>query len=278
MNRNLIKNYYLLNPTGNITLLAEKKDEMASLSELPALASSLMELEPSAEQVGFLSSGDADADICLTMAGGEFCGNASLSAAAVFEYKNHLCSAGRDYISVKVKVSGADDPVSVLLRKQGELNYSGAVSMPPALSVSVRNFSFDGISYSLPAVEFQGITHLICEPDSGPLYFDREIAEQAVKCWCGELGTDALGIMQTDYKNHSIIPLVYVKSAGTLFWESSCASGTCAAGVYYADRNGGKASLSFNEPAGKLSAEISSGGKISLHGNVVFQKVVSEDL
>ena len=74
MNRNLIKNYYLLNPTGNITLLAEKKDEMASLSELPALASSLMELEPSAEQVGFLSSGDADADICLTMAGGEFCG------------------------------------------------------------------------------------------------------------------------------------------------------------------------------------------------------------
>ncbi|MDO5444753.1 MAG: hypothetical protein Q4F31_03935 [Eubacteriales bacterium] len=268
-----INGYYLLNPTGNITILAEKPDCAEHLSELPSIAASLMDLEPSAEQVGFLSAGDEAADICLTMAGGEFCGNATLSAAAVYAYKNRDAGENGEGVSVKVKVSGTNAPVNVLLKKQEDRVYSGAVAMPSAQRISVRRFDWNGKKYSFPTVDFQGITHIICEPESVELFSDRKALELAVKYWCGELDADALGIMLTDYERRSLVPLVYVASAGTLFWESSCASGTCAAGVYYADRHGGRASLSFEEPAGKLAVEVFPDGKITLLGNVILQKI-----
>ncbi|MEE3312421.1 MAG: diaminopimelate epimerase, partial [Acutalibacteraceae bacterium] len=72
--------YSLFDPTGNITLLVETP---ISAAERVAVASKLMELEPKAEQVGFVSQDDADVDIRLDMAGGEFCGNATMSAAAL---------------------------------------------------------------------------------------------------------------------------------------------------------------------------------------------------
>lgn len=270
-----IKDYYLLSPTGNITVLAEKPDCMESMAELPTIAAALIGLEPSAEQVGFLSDGNEEADICLTMAGGEFCGNAALSAAAVYVWKNGLCGENGECVSVKVRVAGTDAPVNVLIGKQKDREYSGAVGMPSAQRVLIRTLDWNGMRYSLPSVDFQGITHMICEPDSWDLFSDKEAVEQAVKCWCGELGVDALGIMRADYEHCSLVPLVYVKSAGTLFWESSCASGTCAAGVYYAERHGRKAELSFDEPAGKLSVEAFPDGKVTLCGKVILQEIVS---
>ena len=53
--------YIYADPTGNITLLAPMpEDSTLSLSDA---ASILMEREPDAEQIGFLSPGDADCDI-----------------------------------------------------------------------------------------------------------------------------------------------------------------------------------------------------------------------
>ena len=76
--------YCLLDPTGNITILAGLPVGPEQRNDLPGIAASLMEKEPSAEQVGFLGPGDGNCDLSLTMAGGEFCGNATMSAAAVF--------------------------------------------------------------------------------------------------------------------------------------------------------------------------------------------------
>ena len=69
--------YCVLDPTGNITILVTSS---VPVHLQPQIASQLMNLEPEAEQVGFLSRDDS-CDIALRMAGGEFCGNASMCAA-----------------------------------------------------------------------------------------------------------------------------------------------------------------------------------------------------
>ena len=58
--------YVLMDPTGNLTALVTSPVPEARQS---ADALALMAAEPTAEQVGFLSPGGADADVALRMAG-----------------------------------------------------------------------------------------------------------------------------------------------------------------------------------------------------------------
>ena len=67
-----------MDPTKNYTMLIESP---VPLSERQRVASELMRIESCVEQVGYISE-KSGCDIDLQMAGGEFCGNASLSAAA----------------------------------------------------------------------------------------------------------------------------------------------------------------------------------------------------
>lgn len=73
--------YTKIDPAGNITVIV---DSFVPREQQSRVASELMKLDNSVEQVGFLEKPD---DPCcavrLQMMGGEFCGNASLSAAAV---------------------------------------------------------------------------------------------------------------------------------------------------------------------------------------------------
>ncbi|MBO5556880.1 MAG: hypothetical protein J5927_06815, partial [Oscillospiraceae bacterium] len=72
--------YTILDPTGNITALVESPVAVARQS---AVAADLMARHPTVEQVGFVrfapAAGEKDAvQAALRMAGGEFCGNASM--------------------------------------------------------------------------------------------------------------------------------------------------------------------------------------------------------
>ena len=78
--------YSILDPTGNITALVESRVDRSSYKEISA---EIMRKHPEVEQVGFVSfdekSGSGTSvDAVLNMAGGEFCGNASMSAAALY--------------------------------------------------------------------------------------------------------------------------------------------------------------------------------------------------
>ena len=80
--------YCILDPTGNITALAESP---VAHGDQPAAAEAIMRRHPEVEQVGFVRFGaDAAGGLAgeLRMAGGEFCGNASMSAAALFLMRN----------------------------------------------------------------------------------------------------------------------------------------------------------------------------------------------
>lgn len=266
--------YYLLDPTGNVTVLAELPPQSGKGNDLPEIAEKLMALEPTAEQVGFLGPGDTETDVSLTMAGGEFCGNATLSAAAVYLHRRDAEKKGRNTeneaslsAGIRIRVSGAERPVPVTVRRTAPDCYEGTVEMPGICAVREEQFLLDGTRYRFPVVYFPGIAHVIAEQ---PL--EKAFAEKAVAKWCEDLHTDALGIMQLDASAGILLPLVYVRTAGTLYWEHSCASGTAAAGAFLARREGKERKTVFCEPGGSLAVSASPCGKLLLSGNVKIRK------
>lgn len=254
--------YTLLDPTGNITVLAETE---VPPQEQPFIAKQIMDNEPAAEQAGFISAHpDGTA---LRMAGGEFCGNAAMSAAALYALQSGITDG-----IVNVYVSGTPGSVKVLVSALSDGSMRGTVEMPRPVSVGNELFP-DG--KSRPVVRFPGISHVISE---SPL--PRGEAEALAKAWCGYLGSASLGIMTVDRNAGTLVPLVYVPSAGTLFWENSCASGTAAVGAYIAAKEG-SVSLSLRQPGGALHVDADADGKILLTGTVRLicrrtVKVVSE--
>ncbi len=150
--------YSLFDPTGNITLLVETPIPAA---ERVAVASKLMELEPRAEQVGFVSQDDADIDIRLDMAGGEFCGNATMSAAALAVMRSGRTPKQGDPIGVTVRSSGASGPVTVALKAESDTAYYGSVIMPQPRSIDDAPFTVTGDGRKPVIVRFDGIAHVI---------------------------------------------------------------------------------------------------------------------
>jgi len=255
--------YIIADPTGNITLLVTTP---VARERQPRAAAALMELEPKVEQTGFLTLTGSGAQ--LRMAGGEFCGNAAMSAGAVSARERGL-SAG-EKIALPVSVSGAALPVRTELEALADGSFAGTVDMPAPVWAGEEPFELDGVRCTLPLVRFPGIAHVIVTADmAGPA------AERAARKWCARLDVPALGLMLFDERRSALRPLVYVPGADTLFWESSCASGTAAVGAWLSLRDGARRSLTLSEPAGELSieAELSGGrpllrlgGRVSLGG------------
>lgn len=242
--------YAFLDPTGNRTLLVETA---TPVPEQPALAARLMALEPSAEQVGFLTV--REDGTYLRMAGGEFCGNAVMCAAALLALDGALSPGG----TVRIRVSGAAEPVPVTVAPLPDGSLRGRVSMPRPISVGVEPFP-DGIPH--PVVRFEGIAHVILED---PL--SRAEAESLAPVWCRRLAADALGLMLLDREAGTLTPLVYVPAAGTLCWENSCASGTTAVGAFLAAERGATSCV-LRQPGGTLQAEVTPAGELFLTGSV----------
>lgn len=245
--------YWKVDPTGNITLIVETPVPRESQSRI---AAELLRRDNDAEQVGFLEAPEkAGARLRLQMMGGEFCGNAAISAAAII-----TCCLEPDGGSVRelfLDVSGSPDIVPVKISAESG-GCSGTVSMPLPESVCVFDFRCGDDTYTLPLVRFPGICHCIV---SGGL--SRETAQRCIADWCRQLDAEALGLMFCDEAAGSLEPLVYVASTDTAVWESSCASGTAAAAAYLACARGVDVSISLSEPCGVLSAEAGlRGGKV----------------
>lgn len=258
--------YTKIDPSGNTTLIV---DSFVERGEQWHVAAQLMALDTSADQVGFMERAE---DPCcaarLQMMGGEFCGNASLSAAAFLLRRAQI--PANTQCRLPLEVSGAPEAVKISGQFDENGVFSGSVSMPLPESLSEIVF-LDGFDcYTLPLVRFPGICHAIVE--SGAV--SRATAEKCIAAWCRTLGTDALGLMFLDADTGALEPLVYVASTDTAVWEGSCASGTCAAAAYLAERSGDVAYVTLKQPRGTLSASARfCGGQIIslvLNGNAVI--------
>ena len=243
----------ILDPTGNITALVQGN---VPVDQQPAFTERVMAEHSEVEQVGFVRilPAGSPTQAELRMAGGEFCGNASLCAAALWMQEADCADGGQQV--VRLRVSGAADPVEVRMAPNGAGCFSGSVRMPRALQVAQKKLAFDGAAGAAPVVEFEGISHVVIEASSplSALRDDRAMAEAAVRAWCTEQGASCMGLMFLEGEAPSLrlTPLVFVPKSGTLFWESSCASGSAAAGIALAEQMGGSASFSFIEPGGTI--------------------------
>lgn len=211
--------YIIFDPSKNITALVLSKTNPSSYIEI---SKKIMDKEALVEQVGFLTF-DGEGDVSLRMAGGEFCGNATMCAAVYYAVKNKLISA-----DVKVKVYGTDEVIDVKLKQLSDIEWEGIIKMPKPLKIIDVTFPNHK---TLPVVFFPGIAHIIVfDDESSQSGFVKEEAESVIKDWCDFLNVPALGMMFYNLKDSNLVPIVYVKSADTLFWENSCLSGSTAVG------------------------------------------------
>ncbi|MCR5005846.1 MAG: hypothetical protein K6A77_08055 [Clostridiales bacterium] len=243
--------YLLMDPSGNRTILVESPVPEA---EQPAVAERLLALEPSAEQVGFLTRCDASG-VALRMAGGEFCGNAAMSAAVYYALQNSLTGG-----TVSVDISGAPSPLAVTIDRDRTGLWRGRVAMPRP--VSIQSITFPN-GQTLPVVFFLGIAHVILRSS-----MSRSEAEKTVVAWCDFLKAEALGLMFVDPLEERLTPLVYVPAVNSLYWENACGSGISAVGAWLAAEKGTLVHIALRQPGGILEVDADPSGSLLLQGTV----------
>ena len=117
----------IFDPTGNITALVESAVEPEAQ---PSAAARIMARFPAVEQVGFVCLPEReDEPVALRMAGGEFCGNATMCAAAWYAERARLSEG-----TIVVATSGASKPVEVRVERLVGRTYAAAVHMPGAIA------------------------------------------------------------------------------------------------------------------------------------------------
>ena len=248
----------LFDPTGNITALVESP---VAIGEQSAAAERIMSRFPKVEQVGFVRFPESEANpVELRMAGGEFCANAAMStgALALLRRANGAGNSGT-WETVSLRISGLSRETQTRLRRESADSFRASVRMPPVRALTENVFPFGTLRDKLSIVRMEGICHAIVTPASAffSLREDKAAAEEAARRICAALGAEAVGLMflEGTAPRLRLTPLVFVPGSGTMFWESSCASGSAAVGEYLSAAAGGPVSLELEEPGGVLFVE-----------------------
>ena len=241
-----------MNPTENMTAIVLSP---VARQDQPAVAAKLMaENSVCVEQVGFLEKAILPGAIDrLQMMGGEFCGNATMSLAALRAYEEGLAE-GQEKI-YPLEISGAAKVLDcrIACRENG---YVGSVDMPVPESIGEAELE-PGLF--LPVVRFPGIAHVIVKEDR----MDPAAAKAVIPRWCRQLRSDALGILLTNQDLNRIRPLVYVRETDSSVWERGCGSGTAALGAYLASEAGRDVQASVSQPGGVISVKAKWDGSVT---------------
>jgi diaminopimelate epimerase len=169
------------------------------------------------EQAGFLIPRDNH----FEMAGGEFCGNGSRSAAILF-------SEIQRKPQVLFTTSGYKGKVSATVKKTGDNTYFVEGVFPGLLAVRKDVILSD--NQPATVVDLGGIVHVVIEapfPSKFDVYraihqaITRELNFEKRSC----VGVIWIERLKKAVKMH---PVVWVKDVDTFFYEQSCGSGTIA--------------------------------------------------
>lgn len=246
-------NYKVCDPSGNITILVTTEVPNEKRIEV---ADELMKNEPTAQQVGYISEDSEGCDIELNMAGGEFCGNATLSTAALYK-QSHT-----DVDTVHVKASGAKDVISVSISDAEGIYYATA-KMPKPDDYYEKTLKYNNKDYRAFLVDFGEMVHLVM---IDPL--NKEDVEPAIKEWYKVFKRSALGIMSYEESISALTPAVLSNNGDFFCYESSCASGTTALAIYLAERDKSEIEKKINEPGGVLTISAKPGGEVVLSNTI----------
>lgn len=203
-----------------------------------------------AEQVGFIRpSKYKNAILCLEMAGGEFCGNATLSAAAYAKYKGLI--EKEDFY---IEVSGVENPVWCKVMRKEKFNYYAKCQMPFALNteeykINLRNQIIQG-----GIIKFDGISHFVF-PVSGDFTDFTEVLKTLKR----DVDDIALGIIPyktLENQKYEIKPYVYVKKTNSSVYERGCGSGSLALGIFLNQKDKKQRCIEVIQPGGTIEVEI----------------------
>lgn len=172
-----------------------------------------------AEQAGFLILSDRH----FEMAGGEFCGNATRSAALLFS--EHF---GQNDLSFTV--SGFAGTVHATVAKKDTKFYDVRCEFP-GMPTDVKRVTLDN-GQQADIVDLGGIVHVVIEgvfPSDPSAY---KAAHRDIMAQFGLDKRDAVGVVWFERSGDAIMmhPVVWVRAIDTFFYEESCGSGTIAVG------------------------------------------------
>lgn len=248
-----------ISPTQNMTILVTSPVDRQYQADV---AKKIMAYDSvHAEQVGFVEKPDSPkAAARLQMAGGEFCGNASLSLCAWLVWNGTVECPGQ--CTVPIEVSGANELLHCKITQKDGF-FLGKMNMPVPQAIKNFDIEIDGTGYKLPVVYLPGISHLIAE--TGKIKMEKRLFAEKLMERCNFFTKeDAFGIMFYDKAACAIEPFVYVKTVGTQIWERGCGSGSVALGAYLADISGGSITADIKQPGGIITVEvIADNGKIT---------------
>lgn len=240
-----------LSPTENMTVLI--KTPVPRDKQLAVGAAVMDYSSVYAEQAGFFEPPeDNNAEARLQMMAGEFCGNATMAAAAYMAAKKGISMGER--MNIRLEVSGAEGVLTCCVEAL-EDGFRGTVNMPLPIGISSEKYAIDGKEYELPTVRLPGIRHIILPREEIGESFKEKLGH-SVESLKTQINDDAFGIIVFDEPNGRIDPLVVVKSAGSIFWERGCGSGSEAVGVYLANRERRSMSVSLGQPGGTIDVDV----------------------
>ncbi|WP_183601434.1 diaminopimelate epimerase [Paenibacillus phyllosphaerae] len=202
-----------------------------------------------AEQVGFIQKPSLrQAEACLRMAGGEFCGNACMALAV------YLASGRRhspqDWTEVKLEASGTERLIVCQVKREGN-DYSCQVAMPLPGSIERRRIHYEGEELELGIIRYEQCIHIVLEVDA----FSQTVKEKAqslAKLLGITLGANLIAILLFRPDTAELAPLIYVPALDSLIWERGCGSGTASIGAYFAWTAKQSVSLPVKQPGGAI--------------------------
>ncbi|WP_442264291.1 diaminopimelate epimerase [Tissierella sp.] len=245
-------NFVKVNPVENMTIFIM---DQIPRKEHKTVSNRIMDYNNlHAEQVGFIEKADDKEGIRLQMMGGEFCGNATRSLAALLVDKGYpQVKKEENKLFVDLEVSGMKGKIQCEVEKIEENKYLSKIEMPAPRSIKEDAIEFEEKTLEFARVNFEGITHFIVDKNK---IKNKDLFYKTIKESLKETDYEAFGIMYYDFKKDFMEPLVYVRSTDSLFWERSCASGTCAFGAYRSHENKENINIDVKQPGGSLSVNV----------------------
>lgn len=173
----------------------------------------------------------------LTMAGGEFCGNATRSAILYYKMKENE----------KIKINN-------------QLIKCEIIGNNVWCELSIENYKFGIIDEKIYKIELEGITIIVISEELSNEYLKKDIKVEAQKIIdkYNIRNNDAVGVMFLE-KNVElrIYPVVWVKAVNTLFLENACGSGTIATSILKTILEPQNSKYAIKQPSGEvLETEI----------------------
>lgn len=243
--------FFVADPSGNITILVLTPCSQKDYQRIAGKLLACKELK--GEQVGFIKN--MGQNNVLEMAGMEFCGNAGRTFGL-------YCAREQGYkepCTIMIKETGSAENLSVQVEP---LTGYTKIKMPMPVNILPWTQQERKLKNKPILVDLGGIVHVILQ-DEEP---SQKTFESIKKAVYQKIQPSALGVIFYNAQEQSIVPVVYVKSIDTTYWESSCGSGsqaTALALAFLQKETDGYYEYKLKQPAGIITAGVEkSRGKI----------------